>query len=166
MSRKPYPSDVSDEQWAILEPLIPPARPGGAPRKVNMREVVNAIFYRNKEGCTWRALPHDFPAWKTVYNYDQCWQWDGTWERFLKTLREHVRLAAGREATPRVAVIDSQSVKTTPVGGPHGIGTGAAAGQSHRLVVVAQTLGGGTNVCVVGTVSHPQPGLRTAGGQQ
>jgi putative transposase len=120
MRSTPYPSDVTDAEWSLLEPLIPPARPGGRPRKVEMREVVNAIFYRNREGCTWRALPRDFPPWKTVYNYFDDWQIDGTWERLLKALRERVRTAAGREATPRVAVIDSQSVKTTPAGGPKG----------------------------------------------
>jgi putative transposase len=120
MTRKPYPSDVTDAQWSLLEPLIPPARPGGRPREVDIREVVNALFYRNREGCTWRALPHDFPPWKTVYNYFQDWQLDGTWEKLLKVLRERVRLAAGREATPQVAVLDSQSVKTTPAGGPKG----------------------------------------------
>jgi putative transposase len=120
MERKPYPSDVTDEQWALLQSLLPAARSRGRPRKVNLRDVVNGLFYRNREGCTWRALPHDFPPWKTVYNYGQGWQEDGTWERLLKTLREQVRVAAGREPTPRVAVLDSQSVKTTPVGGPHG----------------------------------------------
>src|SRR5689334_14945263 len=113
MKQQSYPSDVTDEQWALLEPLIPPAWPGGRPRKVPMRQVVNAIFYRNREGCSWRALPRSFPAWKSVYNYFQWWQQDGTWDRILKTLREQVRVAAGREPTPRVAVMDSQSVKTT-----------------------------------------------------
>ena len=120
MNRKPYPSDLTDDQWVLLEPRIPPAWPGGRPRSVDVREVVNALFYRNREGCSWRALPHDFPAWKTVYNYSRRWQWDGTWERLLQQLRQQVRVAAGREPTPRVAVIDSQSVKATPVGGPHG----------------------------------------------
>src|SRR5262245_14275914 len=110
MTRKLYPSDVTDAQWALLEPLIPEARPGGRPRKVDMRAVVNAIFYRNRNGCTWRALPHDLPPWKTVYNYFRWWQWDGTWDKILATLRPQVRVAAGREPTPRVAVVDSQTV--------------------------------------------------------
>jgi putative transposase len=112
MQRKRYPSDLTDAQWSLLEPWIPPPRPGGRPRKTDMREVVNAIFYLTREGCTWRALPHDFPPWKTVYNYCEAWKSDGTWDQFLTALRRRVRRAAGRDPDPRIACTDSQSAKT------------------------------------------------------
>lgn len=140
MTRKPYPSDVTDEQWALLGPLLPPARPGGRPREVDIREVVNALFYRNRNGCTWRALPHDFPPWKTVYNYFQGWQWDGTWELLLATLREQVRLAAGRPPTPRIAVVDSQSAKGTEAGGARGY-DGAKKVTGRKRHIAVDTLG-------------------------
>lgn len=116
MQRKSYPSDLTDEQWVFLDPLIPPARPGGRPRKTDMREVVHALLYVTREGCTWRALPHDFPPWRTVYNYFQWWTWDGTWDRILDALRRQGRTRAGRPPTPRVAAIDSQSVKSAEGG--------------------------------------------------
>jgi putative transposase len=117
MSRKPYPSDLSDAEWAVLEPLIPPPLPGGRPRTTDMREVVNALLYVARNGCTWRALPHDFPLWTTVYFYFKSWTESGLWQTMIDALRPQVRRAAGRDETPKVAYIDSQSVKTTEIGG-------------------------------------------------
>jgi len=137
MERKPYPSDLTDEQWATLEPLIPPAYPGGRPRKTDLREVANALFYHAREGCSWRALPHDFGIpWKTVYNYFQWWTWDGTWQTILDTLRARVRVKAGRQPTPRVACIDSQSVKTAQGGQQVGTDGGKKVRGRKRHILV------------------------------
>src|SRR5262249_53128035 len=117
MRRARYPSDVSDQQWAILEPLIPPAKPGGHPRTTDIREVINAILYLDRTGGQCRALPHDLPPWSTVWTYFRTWRNDGTWQRIHTTLREKTRVKQGRESTPSAAIIDSQSVKTSQKGG-------------------------------------------------
>jgi transposase len=94
LKRKPYPSDLTDAPWALLEPLLPRPRRRGRPRKSDLREIMNALFYHTREGGSWRALPHDFPPWRTVYNYFQWWTPDGTWQKILDALRPQVRAKA------------------------------------------------------------------------
>ena len=117
MTRTSYPSDLTDEQWCLIQRLIPPALPGGRHRTVEMREVFNGILYLNRTGCAWRSLPHDLPPWGTVHYYYRRFRIDGTWETVHDKLREKVRVAVGKKRTPTAAVIDSQSAKTTEKGG-------------------------------------------------
>ena len=113
MSRKAYPSDLSEAQWRLIEDLIPPAKPGGRPREVSMREVLNAIMYVLRSGGAWRLLPHDFPKWNIVYYYFWRLRREAIWQDIHDLLRDELRVKEGRNASPSAAVIDSQSVKTT-----------------------------------------------------
>ena len=112
-----YPSDLTDAEWALVEPLIPPAKRGGRQRTVVVREVLNGIFYILATGCQWRALPKDLPPKSTVYDYLTLWTWDGTLRRLHHALFVQAREQAGKEASPTAAIIDSQSVKSAEKGG-------------------------------------------------
>ena len=137
--RKPYPSDLTDQQWAVIEPLIP-VHEVGRPRTNDMREVVNALFYLNRSGCQWDMLPHDLPAKSTVYNHFAQWRDDGTWQRIMDALRQKVRVAVGKEPSPSAGSIDSQTVKGTEVGGARGYDGGKKLRGVKRHIVV-DTLG-------------------------
>ena len=127
-----YPSDLTDEEWQLVEPLIPPAKRGGDKRTVNIREVVNALMYVLSTGCQWRAVPKDLPPRSTVHGYFDLWDWDGTLNRIHHALYVKCREAIGREASPTAAIIDSQSVKSAEKGGLRSIRRGTTLARRSR----------------------------------
>ena len=138
--RETYLTDLSDEEWNIVEPWVPAVKEGGRPADYSRREIVNAIRYLNRAGCAWRLLPHDLPPYRTVFAYFAAWQADGTWERIEAALRSRLRKALGKKAAPSAAVIDSQSVKMVDQKGERGRDNGKQiTGRKRHLLV--DTLG-------------------------
>jgi putative transposase len=138
--RKAYRSDLTDRQWELIRGLLPAAKPGGRPRTVDLREVVNTLMYQARTGCQWDYLPHDLAPKSTVWDYFVAWQNDGSWQRILDALRGQIRNEAGREETPSVACIDTQSVKSTEMGGRVGYDGGKKIKGRKRHILV-DTLG-------------------------
>ena len=134
MPRKPYKSDLTDAEWLIIEPLIPPAKKGGHPRTVEMREIINGIFYVLKTGCSWEMLPNDLPPSSTVYSYFRLFQKKGVWQDINRQLRRRIRHGFGRSLKPTAASVDSQSVKTTVKRGQYTVLTEAKKSKEENAI--------------------------------
>src|SRR6266545_3921163 len=140
MHTQRYPTDLTDRQWDCIKGLIPPAKPGGRPRTLDMRQVVNALLYLVVGGVQWRMLPQDYPKWQSVSHYFRAWRDDGTWRRLPDTLRAQVRQRAGRHKHPTAGCLDSQSVRATQIPGLRGYDSGKQVNGRKRHLLV-DTLG-------------------------
>lgn len=140
MKRKAYPSDLTDEQWKKLEPHLPKPQKRGAPRRANLREIINALRYLSRTGCQWRMLPHDLPSWEIVYYYFSQWRDSGDWERLNRELRIEVRVSVGKDPEPSAAILDSQSVKASEMSKTRGYDAGKKINGMKRHLLV-DTLG-------------------------
>jgi putative transposase len=136
MNRQRYSTNLTDAEWRALEPYLPVPKGVGRPRSHPIREILNAIFCMLRSGCTWRLLPHDLPPWKTVYHYFRLWRVRGLWERLHAELHRLVRVQERRDPQPSTAIIDSQSIKTSIVGGPRGYDGGKKVNGRTRHVLV------------------------------
>jgi putative transposase len=158
--RKPYPTDLSDEEWKYIEPHVPSPKGRGRPRIHSLREILNAIFHILRSGCQWRMLPNDFPRWPTVYHYFRKWRIDGTWERINWAIRERLRVRLNRDPQPSAGIVDSQSIKTSGVGGEQRGYDGGKKIDGRKRHLLVDTEGFVLNVKVHSAKISEQEGIK------